>query len=307
MLETELLRVQLFLSAVLAVYVLALASLLRVLRRRGKIGRFDGAVFAAAALGFACMAYGRFIEPYWPEIVRVKIPTDKIAGRPVRCAHVSDLHFDVNKQLEDRLPGLIAGLKPDLIVFTGDSINTPAALPAFKAFLSSAAAIAPTFVVRGNWDAWFWNELDLFGGTGARELTGAPQALTVDGSRLQVGGAPVGMELRGPLAALKPGPFNIFLYHYPDEIGAAARSAVDLYCAGHTHGGQVALPLYGALMTLSRFDKLYEAGLYRVKETWLYVNRGIGMEGGHAPRVRFWARPEITLYEIGAPSSGPRL
>jgi predicted MPP superfamily phosphohydrolase len=67
---------------------------------------------------------------------------------------------------------------------------------------------------------------------------------------------------------------------------------------GHTHGGQIALPLYGALITFSKYVKRYEAGLYREGETWLYVNRGIGMEGGPVPRVRFWARPEVTVIEI---------
>jgi predicted MPP superfamily phosphohydrolase len=68
-------------------------------------------------------------------------------------------------------------------------------------------------------------------------------------------------------------------------------------CAGHIHGGQVALPFYGALVTLSRTGKTYESGLYRVGGTWLHVSRGLGMEGGHIPRVRFWARPEVTVIE----------
>jgi predicted MPP superfamily phosphohydrolase len=89
----------------------------------------------------------------------------------------------------------------------------------------------------------------------------------------------------------------VLLYHFPDAIAQAARLRVDLYCAGHTHGGQVALPFYGALITLSGFDKKYEAGLYREHDTWMYVNRGIGMEGS-APRVRFCARPEVTIIEI---------
>jgi len=76
---------------------------------------------------------------------------------------------------------------------------------------------------------------------------------------------------------------------------------VDLYCAGHTYGGQIDLPFYGALMTLSKYGKKYEAGLYRKEGTWMYVNRGIGMEGCPAPRVRFCARPELTIIEIYPP------
>jgi uncharacterized protein len=96
-----------------------------------------------------------------------------------------------------------------------------------------------------------------------------------------------------------PGAFTILLYHTPDEIlDVAATHRVDLYCAGHTHGGQVALPFYGALVTLSKFYKKYERGLHREGSTWLYVTRGIGMEGGPAPRVRFLARPEVTVIEL---------
>ena len=92
--------------------------------------------------------------------------------------------------------------------------------------------------------------------------------------------------------------FKIFLFHYPDCLEEMAQNNVDLYLAGHTHGGQVAMPFYGALMTVSAFGKKYEHGLHKMGETYLYVNRGIGMEGGKAPRVRFCARPEITLFEV---------
>ena len=75
---------------------------------------------------------------------------------------------------------------------------------------------------------------------------------------------------------------------------------VDLYLSGHTHGGQVRLPFYGAPVTLSRFGKKYEAGMYTSIgcETKLYVNRGIGLENKPAPKVRFLCRPEITVFEL---------
>ncbi len=60
----------------------------------------------------------------------------------------------------------------------------------------------------------------------------------------------------------------------------------------HAHGGQVALPLYGALITFSKFGKKYEAGLYREGQTSLYVNRGLGMS--NLP-LRFGAPPEVAL------------
>ena len=93
--------------------------------------------------------------------------------------------------------------------------------------------------------------------------------------------------------------FNLFLYHNTDLMDYFDGVPIDLYLCGHTHGGQVALPFYGALTTLSRHGKKYEAGLYRQEHIQLYVNRGIGMEGGRSPRVRFLARPEITVFDIG--------
>ena len=94
------------------------------------------------------------------------------------------------------------------------------------------------------------------------------------------------------------GYYSIFLYHKPDLIEDMKNSNVDLYLSGHTHGGQVALPFYGAIITLSKYGKKYEAGEYKVGNTVLYVNRGLGTEGKFGLRVRFLVRPEITVFDI---------
>jgi predicted MPP superfamily phosphohydrolase len=262
-------------------------------------------VLGVATVGIVCMAYGYFVEPYWPEITHVQLETTKLSkgSRSIRIVHISDLHSDPTPRLEESLPDLIVAEKPDLIVFTGDAINSSAALPLFKKCLKRLAGLAPTFVVKGNWDMAFWTRMDLFGDTGARELDGEAARIEIDGVELWVAGAPFGHQgrIEQALAEVPPESFVILLYHSPDEIEMVAKRKVDLYCAGHTHGGQVALPFYGAIITLSRFGKKYEAGLHREGNTWLYVNRGIGMEGRSAPRVRFWSRPEITVVELAGP------
>jgi uncharacterized protein len=300
----------LFLATVAAVYLLAALALARIiLRRFGRLAAPSGQqlwlqriVLALAAMGVACMAYGYFIEPYWLSVTRVRIASAKLprGTRPIRLVHISDLHSDPTVRLEERLPDAIAAERPDLIVFTGDSLNSPDGLPVFRTCLTRLAQIAPTFVVKGNWDAWFWRNQKLFEETGARELKNEAVKFETSGTAIWIGGVPVGGEtaLAQMFESVPPDAFTVFLYHYPDLIDEVAAKKIDLYCAGHTHGGQVALPLYGALITLSKFGKRYEAGLYQVGETRLYVNRGIGMEGGPAPRVRFWARPEVTLIEI---------
>jgi len=257
-----------------------------------------------AALGVACVAYGYWIEPYWPAVTRTQIPSARLPGGspPLRIVHISDVHSDPAPRLEERLPGLIAAEKPDIIVYTGDSINAPAALPVFRRLMKRLAGIAPTFAVRGNWDAWYWHDVDLFGGSGVHELDGRAESVRFGDRRVWLAGVAVGHEglAAAALGDVPAGDLTILLYHYPypDVVPADRAAAVDLLCAGHTHGGQVALPLYGAIITLSKYGKKYESGLYRAGPMWMYVNRGIGLEGGSAPRVRFWARPEITVIDI---------
>ena len=248
------------------------------------------------------MAYGYFVEPYWPAVTHVQITSGNLppGSSPVRIAHISDLHSDPRPRLEERLPDIISAEKPDLIVFTGDAVNSPDALPVMQRCMTRLAAIAPTFAVKGNWDAWYWGRLNLFDGTGVEELNGTAREVKAGTSSIWVAGVAVESEdrLNQAFKSIPPGACTLFLYHYPDLIHEVAERPVDLYCAGHTHGGQVALPFYGVLITFSRFGKRYESGLYRVNNTWMYVNRGIGMEGGSAPRVRFCARPEITVIEV---------
>ncbi|MFL5318701.1 MAG: metallophosphoesterase, partial [Myxococcaceae bacterium] len=94
-----------------------------------------------------------------------------------------------------------------------------------------------------------------------------------------------------------PDRYRIVVLHTPDDVEHAAERKPDLYLAGHTHGGQVRIPLYGAVITESAFDKKYEMGEYRVQETTLFVSRGVGVEPG-MPRIRFDCRPEIAVIDL---------
>ncbi|HEY8561713.1 MAG TPA: metallophosphoesterase [Pyrinomonadaceae bacterium] len=299
-----------FLAAVAAVYIFAFGGLVRLLLEKSGVLktapsilqiRFRRLFFALALFGLACFAYAYFVEPYWLDVRRVEIKSAKIpAGKRLRVVHISDLHSDPAARLEEKLPSAIAAEKPDLIVYTGDSVNSPEGLPVFRKCLTELARVAPVYVVKGNWDVWFWKNLDLFGATGARELNGAAERLEIGGVPVWLAGAFVGSEnkLTETLSKIPKNEFSLFLFHYPDLIEQASAAEMDLYCAGHTHGGQVAMPFYGALVTFSKFGKKYEGGTYEVGKTRLNVNRGIGMEGGNAPRVRFCARPEITVIDI---------
>ena len=295
-------RIDLFISAIALVYMAALVFGVRALLRR-PVGRklrwARRIVLSLAVLGVGCFVYAWRVEPYRLEVTHTRVATAKLT-RSVRIVHISDVHSDPERRLEDRLPDVIAGEHPDVIVFTGDAINEPRGLEHFRTLMKQLAAIAPTYAVRGNWDVWYWSQLDLFGGTGVVELTNLAARAPLQGAEVWIAGVPVGDERNIPrvLATVPATAVSVLLFHYPDEIEQASALGTDLYLAGHTHGGQVALPWYGALITYSRFDKRFEAGRYQVGPTTLYVSRGVGMEGGPAPRIRFCARPEVSVIDL---------
>ena len=301
--SVDMLIAVLFVAFVAGVYFLAGAIAVRFFRDRkaSSISARDWVVLGVAGVGALCMVYARFIEPNWLQTTRVEIRSVKVppGKRPIRIAHFSDLHTEPHPRLERKLVEAVALMRPDVIVFTGDSVNDVSAIPAFRACFTALAKIAPTFAVRGNWDSDFRRSRELFPNTGAQELNGTAVRLEVDGVPIWIGGLAYNnaSALNTIVNSVPRHEFLLLLYHTPDLIEQAVARRLDLYCAGHTHGGQVALPFYGAMITLSRFGKRYESGLYYESGTWLYVNRGIGMAGG-LPRVRFWARPELTIIDV---------
>jgi len=254
-----------------------------------------------ALLGFGCFAYGCFIEPYWLQVNSFYIPTDKLDHAEFTVVQISDTHCDKKTRNEDKLLKIINDLEPDIIVFTGDSINTPRALKKFKDTMTVLNAPLGKFAVCGNIDVYYFWNTDLFSSTGFTPLHEKTVKLTKNGETILLTGLTCDRTtgVNKTLEKIPNDKFSLLLYHRPALIEDLQNLNVDLYLAGHTHGGQIALPFYGAIITLSKHGKKYESGFYTVGDTTLYINRGIGMEGGLAPRVRFMARPEITLFTIG--------
>jgi predicted MPP superfamily phosphohydrolase len=255
-----------------------------------------------ASIGILCLVYGYFVEPYWIEVNTVEIATEKLSNERFRVVHISDLHCDTQPRAEPKLVKLVNSLEPDVIVFTGDSLmlNAPSALPLFKDTMESVKAKLAKVAVCGNVDVWYFPELDLFGKTGFEVLEANSVKVAKNDEAIEVSGlrCKYPSDFREVLEDVPDGRFSVFLYHYSDLVEDLEDLNVDLYLCGHTHGGQVAIPFYGALVTLSKFGKKYESGMYTVGDILLYVNRGIGMEGGLTPKVRFFARPEITVFDI---------
>ena len=132
----EQLRCVLFVGTVAAVYVLAMGILIRVaLQSRGYLTLsssrrsvwFRRVILAIAALGVFCIAYGFVVEPNWLEVTHVRIESTKLGRAPARSGSCTSRTCTRSPRhtSKTRLPGVIAAEKPDLVVFTGDSLDSP--------------------------------------------------------------------------------------------------------------------------------------------------------------------------------------
>lgn len=294
----------LFILCVGLIYGLEGCWLLRRIRKRPPAGqprsKWVLLVHTLALLGILCLAWGYFVEPYRLKIYTFTIQTDKLEGTSLRIVQISDLHCDKTRRLEPRLVEEINRLHADLIVFTGDALNHMDALPLLRQTLGAMQASIGKYAVRGNVDNRKFKKIPLFEGTGFIEMPMDAVTLEKDGQSFGLCGIDysLGRQSFYALRNLSPQRFNILLYHTSDLAGYLEPIPIDLYLSGHTHGGQVALPFWGALLTEKIQYKRYEAGLYRIGSFDLYVSRGIGMTDGWTPRVRFWARPEIAVFDI---------
>lgn len=257
-------------------------------------------VHGLIALGFLCLLYGYFIEPRWIDVNVTTLHTAKLKEAGFRIVQISDLHCDRKVRNEEKMVRIINDLRPDIVVATGDYLNHSLGLPHLRDSFRRLHAPLGKFAVAGNHDGEEWGQRDILEGTGFRWLDGETVIVTKGTDSIGIRGIaydPSGFPDE-PIEGFSDDRFDVFLFHTPDLIEEVSGRGVDLYLCGHTHGGQAALPLYGAVVTFSKFGKKYESGLYRVGDTVLYVNRGLGLEPRPAPQIRFFARPEIAVFDI---------
>jgi uncharacterized protein len=223
-------------------------------------------VLALTAISLACFLWGLLVEPFTFEVTSHRIVTDKLApGQRVRIVHLSDLHIDGLSWREKNLAKLVNNQKPDLVLMTGDYLNSgdSDAEEALRHIVREINAPGGLYAITGNWDAREWSR--------AMSILAEEEVLRVDGKMLELSVRGVDIRLLGGLGMIfrheeTASSFDILLEHTPDLIEDAG-GLVDMYLCGHTHGGQVRLPVFGAIVTLSKFWKRYEMGLYNVKGT----------------------------------------
>lgn len=229
---------------------------------------------------------------------------------PVRVVHLTDTHIERSSYREASVLQKVRALQPDIIVLTGDYLNLsrlddPVSAEHFRQFVSQLHAPYGIYAVRGSVEPTPASMDRLVEGTGVIWLEQETVTVDVRGQQIALSGVACShrpevdaARLKQALDGIPDDAFSLLLYHSPDLIAQAAARHVDLYLSGHTHGGQLRLPFYGAIVTGSLLGKRSESGLYTYDDTTLYVSRGIGFEGGSMPRARFLCQPEIVSLEL---------
>ena len=189
--------------------------------------------------------------------------------------------------------------------FQSDGLTFNAAVPEIRALCGRLDAPGGVFVVRGDADSEFRTGAI----TEGLDLTVLEQEVVeieVGGRSLAIGGVSVeGMgelaDVQADLAAIGAADtLRILLSHRPDPVlDLEEGTPVDLVVAGHTHGGQVALPLIGPPVILTDVPRDVAAGgLHEVDGHPIYVSTGVGMERHHAPQVRLGVRPSVGVIDV---------
>src|SRR6185369_5081667 len=214
-----------------------------------RVGKLRMACAVALAILCCLGVYAFWIEPYWIEVTRYNVPAR--LSSPIKIAHLTDIHTSGLGRRERKMLELIEAERPDLIVITGDSINITSDYPGFRDVLMNLHAPLGVWVVRGNHEDW-WpvkHESAFYESAGARLLVNSNGQVR-DGVWLigiddLYAGSP---DLERAFAGVPESAYKLALFHSPVYFDKMAGRS-DLVLAGHSHGGQVRLPIFGALWT----------------------------------------------------------
>lgn len=290
----------------------------------------------AATLGVTaagCVAYGTFIEAHAYQVRRYSLPLLPPGSARLRVLHISDIHLlPRQRRKRDFLVGL-GGLEPDLVVNTGDNISSADAVGPLVESLGRLTEVPGVFVFGSN-DfkgprpknpaAYLWRTTarhapqeqtmpadDLraaLTGIGWVDLNRSVTELTIGGHRLAFRGTEDAHENRDDYALVAgpadPDTLALGVTHAPylRLLDAMTADGVQLILAGHTHGGQVRVPGYGALVTNCDLPPEHASGLFQhtsgERTSWVHVSAGIGMSP-FAP-YRFACPPEVSVIDLVA-------
>jgi len=286
---------------------------------------------AAALLAGAggLLAYATAVEPNRIRIVHrdIFLPRLPAAFEGYTIYQIGDLHTSSWGIRERAVAQILGSLPPaDLIALTGDMVHTRGGIAPFLKLAESFRSTDGAYAVFGNSE--HKNGVDpnafplVLEQQGITCLLNRGAVVERGGDRIAVVGVddPVNEkdDLDAALAGVPPERFVLCLMHSPDSVASAVVRGVDLVLSGHTHGGQIRLPIKGPLFTHTHVGKRMSSGHYhrgrlrgvvgiRPGRTQLYVTRGIGVSG---LAIRFLCPPEFTILTLrnGLPASrAPRV
>ncbi len=223
----------------------------------------------------------------------------------LRIVQLTDIHLApcFRPEFFERVVAACRGWEADLVVLTGDVVEHDAAIAWVEPLLSPLEARLGKLAILGNHDEDHHPAeiLAALGRAGFETLDGRWTTIQADGATIAVGGtsAPWGPDVDP--AAMPAADLRILLSHSPDRFYRAARWGVDLVLAGHNHGGQIRLPLIGAVFMPSIYSRRFDRGFFRRGRTLMYASDGLA--GMHP--VRYGCPPEVTRFVLRpAPISG---
>lgn len=283
----------------------AFAIAVRANPKRGVQASF----LAIGLLGVAGAVYAFAYEPRNLEVTRHEVVSDRV-GAPLRIAVIADLQTDAPGDHERAALKAVMDAQPDLIVFVGDVIQhgDPRAYAdawaTLRGIAEPLALSAPLGVYLVEGDSEYPHGDDWIAHAEAMGLTVWPRETT--SRRIRDDVVLTGFGLRASasseLEVQRPDEtLHVVFGHRP--AFALGNIDADLLLAGHTHGGQVQLPGWGPILTLSKVPRRWASGRTELPSgATLLVSRGVGMERAAAPRIRFWCKPEVMLVDVVPPT-----
>jgi uncharacterized protein len=295
-----------WLDLVVAVPLAGLVALLSGARGALRIG-------AAAACCLAPVgAYASFVEPERLQLERAEAPLapERVGERPLRIGLLADLQFEEIGSHEREAVDRLMDERPDLILLAGDYHQGGPEkfrqnLPALRELMRRLDAPAGVYAVQGDVENIPEAHV-VMDGTGVRLLVNEIVRVRLGDRRIAIGGVELAYwtgAARATVAELERRPggadVRLLLAHRPDAVRLLRGTRVDLTLAGHTHGGQVQLPLIGPPNTASGVPRDVAAGgLHEIDGRPIYVSRGVGVERAQAPRLRLGAVPEVSVITL---------
>ncbi len=246
------------------------------------------------------------------KVVHYKIKSNKI-NKPVKIAHVTDLHSCYYGENQQDLVKAIDKEKPDVLVLTGDIFEEDMPHINSKKFIKAIKDKYKTYYVTGNHEFYkgdIKEVLKFLEDNDVHVLHGTRESVELNGNEVVINGVddPNVNRIDGKGAYTKQletlnsttdtSKFNVFLAHRPTRIKSYAKGGYDLVLCGHSHGGQARIPfiLNGIFEPDQGFFPKYVGGRYEVDGSTLVISRGLARETTRVPRV--FNRPELVIIDI---------